>query len=1070
MKTAFILAYAGSGAAALIYQLVWMRLLSLQLGHTVGAVGTVLGAFMGGLAVGALIAGRGAVRLEPRQALRAYAATEGLIAVSALAFPVILGAFDPFLRWAYGDAPGWEFALARVVCSFSLVVAPAALMGATFPLAIRGVLRDSAQAGRRAARLYAINTAGATVGAVATGFVLLPALGLRGTTLVGIVLNLAAAAVAWILSAREHAEAPLRDRAVSPAAKTTRPRRREPRERRDGAAPDRAPTPYWLLAVVLAASGFASLLLEVVFTRVLAIALGPTSYAFAAMLTAFVGGIALGAMMAATIPWTRRGAAVALGLAMLLAAAAAAFAGWFAGAKLPMLMATAVSGPSTAARDMIVRQAVYAVAVLLPVSLSFGALFPIAAVLVGSSDGSIAREMSLMYGINTVGAVAGSLCAAFVLIPWYGLQQTLQLTSAFAVGVAALTFLALQAPGMVRAAGLGVAAVTGLAIFTVPAWDANLLSSGGYKYAAEVRDLNLDLTIGLRAGRLLYYKEGAVATVSVRQLAGQMALAIDGKVDASNGPDMLTQKLLGHLPLLLHERPEDICVIGLGSGVTLAAALRHGVTHADVIEISPEVVEASRLFRADNDGALEDQRTRLLVTDGRSHLRLGSRKYDVIISEPSNPWMAGVSSLFTREFFLAARERLAPGGVICQWAHTYDIDPDDLRSIAATFASVFPNGTVWLVGDGDVLFIASNDERGPRLENILSGWTRPGVAADLGEVAVADTFSLLSLYLSGQAGLQRYSDGAVIQTDDRMRLEFTGPLALYAQLGPQNVAALHTLAERRHLPPPLQELIDRSGAVEWKHRAQMLLKAHAYGAAFDDFARSVRQNPEDEQALAGWMDAARGANRIDEVRQALETLVRARPRSVPVRVALARLLAASGVFDQAVAQAEEVVAMEPDGARGLELLASIVADAGSADRLGPLVGRLQQQHPGRPETWYYSAVLSFLNDQLPQAIGFAERAVAMNPSHVLAHNLIGSAHARMGNRDRAREAFRTSLERNPQESSTYTNLGLLELEGGNLDLASSYFAEALTLDPSDELARENLSVATETKRRLEQAG
>ena len=188
----------------------------------------------------------------------------------------------------------------------------------------------------------------------------------------------------------------------------------------------------------------------------------------------------------------------------------------------------------------------------------------------------------------------------------------------------------------------------------------------------------------LRAGTLEYYKEGAAATVSVRRLTGTTSLAIDGKVDASNAGDMLTQRMLGLLPVLVHGQARDICIIGLGSGVTLGSALSSGVVeHADVVEISPEVVEASHFFDRENGSALAKPGVRLIVGDGRSHLLLTPQRYDVIVSEPSNPWMAGVASLFTREFFEAARARLKPDGLLCQWAHTYDISPQDLQSIVA---------------------------------------------------------------------------------------------------------------------------------------------------------------------------------------------------------------------------------------------------------------------------------------------------------------------------------------------------------------------------------------------------
>jgi hypothetical protein len=223
-----------------------------------------------------------------------------------------------------------------------------------------------------------------------------------------------------------------------------------------------------------------------------------------------------------------------------------------------------------------------------------------------------------------------------------------------------------------------------------------------------------DRDAALGAGRLLYYREGAMGTVSVKALTGDRSLAIDGKVDASTARDMLTQKALAHLPLLLHPNPRTAAVVGLGSGVTLGAALVHPLESADVVEISPEVVAASRFFDAENRRALDDPRAHLVAGDGRSHLALTRQRYDVVISEPSNPWMAGVAALFTDTFFRTVRDRLTPGGIFCQWAHTYDINDADLRSIVATFRSVFPEGTMWLVADGDLLLVGSTASLEPR--------------------------------------------------------------------------------------------------------------------------------------------------------------------------------------------------------------------------------------------------------------------------------------------------------------------------------------------------------------------
>jgi len=1039
----FVVAYMCSGAAGLIYQIVWMRLLSLQLGHTVAAVGTVLAAYMGGLAAGALIGGHLAPRLDRGGALRGYAAVECMIALCALALPFALHALEPLLAWAYGDEPGLTFALVRIASSLALVFIPAAAMGITFPLAIRWFVGAASNTGRDAGGLYALNTVGAAIGALVTGFVLIPAIGLFATTFVGIILNLTAAAGAWLI-------------AKQPPLATVTPRSRRRARTTKVAA---RPVAQWLPGAVLGLSGFIALVYEVTFTRVLALALGPTTYAFAAMLTAFVSGIAIGAALSSRVTWTRKSPALWLGLLMLASAAAASGAGWFAGTRLPLLIAETVADPTVGAGTILVRESFYAVGVLLPLACVLGAVFPIGATLAARSDDGVAREVAMIYGLNTIGAVAGSLAGAFLFLPLFGLQQTLQVAGVLAVSTGVLAFVAGGLTSRQRATSMATAVTTAALVFTVPTWDLDLLSSGGYTYASDVDDTEVDLATSLKAGTLLYYKEGGTATVSVRRLAGTIALAIDGKVDASNWADMLTQKLLAHLPLLLHPDAHDVCVIGLGSGVTLGAALRHEIDRADVVEISPEVVEASQFFADDNGHALEDPRTRLIVGDGRSHLQLTADRYDVIISQPSNPWMAGVAALFTHDFFLAARDRLAPGGIFCQWAHTYDITDADLRSIAATFASVFPNGTLWLIGEADVLFIASNDPLGSRLDGLADEMQSPDVATDLAAVSVFDAFSLLSLYVAGPQELLRYGQGAFVQTDDHPLLEFSGPRGVYDRDGNENVATLRALLDPTRVPAALRTARVAAGAREWRNRGQMLLMAQAHATAYDAFSRSVELNPDDETALVGLVEAAGAGQRLVEAQSVLETAARARSGSSAVRIALARLLAATGAFDAATARAEEAITTEPNNPRGIEMLASIFGDTGDVDRLRPLATRMQQTHPEREETWYYGALASFLDGNLREAIARAQRVTEMNSQHAAAHNLIGAASATLGQRDRARQAFRASLEADPRDAATYTNLGLLEMESGNLDAAVAYFTESLSLDPYGEVPRANLSAA-----------
>ena len=421
----------------------------------------------------------------------------------------------------------------------------------------------------------------------------------------------------------------------------------------------------------------------------------------------------------------------------------------------------------------------------------------------------------------------------------------------------------------------------------------------------------------LRAGTIEYYREGAAATVSVRRLGGSRALAIDGKVDASNVVDMLTQRLLGLLPVLLHPNPQDLLVIGLGSGVTLGSALASGeVRHADVVEISPEVVEASAFFSRESGGALQAPGVRLVIGDGRSHLLLTTRRYDVIISEPSNPWMAGVAALFTREFFEAARARLKPDGLLCQWAHTYEISASDLKSIVGTFTSVFPQGTMWLVGDGDLLLIGTT---GADIESRLAGIadrSRIGsIPAALTDVAIAPSaapFVLLSQFAGGPAALAAYSRGAALQTDDRMSLEFTAVRAMYARSAGDNATAIRALGAEGRLPRIVSSTLNAADAQSWTARGRTGLKAEAYGMAYESFRRAVALDSRATDALRGASQAAAGSRRLADVQRWLEALVAEEQANVPARVELAHVLAAAGDATNAIAAATEASRLEPE--------------------------------------------------------------------------------------------------------------------------------------------------------------
>ena len=1078
-----------SGAAALVYEVLWLRLLTLWLGHGTAAAGTVLAAFMGGLAAGAWLGGRLATVLSPRRALQTYAGLEITIALGALALPAAFALVHPLLGSTYANGDGGlTFTLTRTAVSLLLVSIPALAMGATYPLAVRWFTASSqlpplayrrstrpphprgaatgpigeqdttdaaARTAQRAGRIYATNTAGAAGGVALAGFVLLPLLGMDGTTIVAIGLNALAAAGACLLAAYE-TDGPSsldHDQQTSSPSDTDRSRlaflargRTPPRDSYLGGRTERR-----LAGSALAVSGFVALVYEVIWTRILAMVLGPTAYSFSSMLLAFITGLAIGGVRASALRARTRHPGTWLGV-MLVVAAAAALGAALVVDRLPLVMAAAVTSPGAGFASVLQLQVALGIGVQLPMTVALGAAFPLALAHAAPAADDAPRSAARLYTANTAGAIAGAVAASFYLVPVLGLQTALRLTVALTMAAGLVVCMA-TTPRRGRFA-VAAAALALLGPLLLPQWNRELLANGGYRYASS----SGDVTTALEAGRLLFYRDGAAGTVSVRQLPGVRSMAIDGKVDASNAEDMLTQRLLAHLPLLLHERPRDVLVIGLGSGVTTGSALRHPVERVDVVEISPEVVEASAYFETENSHALADPRTRLIVGDGRSHLLLGSRQYDVIISEPSNPWMAGVASLFTREFFAAARDRLVPGGILCQWAHTYNISDADLRSIAATFLDTFPNGSAWLVGESDLLLIGSHEPIAALERGVETAWDRPGVAADLSGVSVHDAYSLLTLFVAQGVDLQRYANGGVIQTDAALSLEYSAPRAIYGRYQEANVNALRAIEVTARRPPAVRLVETAPSAAQRRNRGIMRLRANAGAAAYEDFSAAIRHSPRDEDALDGLVRAAARANTLNEAEQVLRE-VAAATRSAPALVALSRLLAMSGRSDEATNTARDAALIEPGNAAVLHQLSVMYADRGDQDALSQLARIVEPSPAHRTVALYCAARLALLRGDLPTAARAASDLVSLKRDAETL-TLLGVIRTDMGQFAGAREAFEASLALAPRDAVVLAKLGLVELRSGNTASAVERFSEALFVQPTYAPALTGLSQAS----------
>jgi spermidine synthase len=990
---------------------------------------------MGGLAIGAAIAGRRAASLTAGGALRLCAICEAAVALSALFVPLAVQAATPLLAGAYANGDGTAaFGLVRVLVALAALAIPTMAMGATYPLVVRALPNAGGAA-------YAANTFGAALGAALAGFILLPAIGLRATTFVAVLLNFVAAAGFWVAARRLRAEPP-------------------PVHTRHSAFSIEPASASVLIAIGL--SGFIGLASEVAWTRVLAMIVGPTTYAFSGMLVTFIVGIAVGSTLgafAARRLRTEAGLRVSLAVTFLVAAAGASLAVAVAG-RGPLLVGRWVARPDASFGWIVAAELGVAAVLLLPITLALGAAFPLALAAAETrlKPRTTATTAAQVYVANTIGAIAGSLAGGWLLVPLLGLRGTIVMLAA--IGAAAAAVLALTT-GRVRhsIATAGAAAVIAAVLFSLPRWDPELMSGGAYKYAPYLR--GGDLETGLLSGELLYYREGTAGTVTVRRTAASTALAIDGKVDASNDADMLTQRLLAHLPLLLHSSPRHVAIIGLGSGVTAGSALAHDVARVDVLEISPQVVEASAYFSRENNEPLRDPRLNVIVGDGRSHLKLGSSRYDVIVSEPSNPWMSGVANLFTREFFEAARARLAPKGLLCQWAHTYDITTEDLRSIAATFVSVFPDSQMWLVGEGDLLLIGGPDGVTADAGRVASALGNPRVRRDLEQVGVRSVFSLFSLFAGDGDALREFSAGALVQTDDFLALEFSAPRAIFGRSSDQNARDLRRRAAGARRPPAVAQVFAAATAADWRDRGRMLAAADAHHAALEDLTRAARLDPRDRETLD---QLARTAARTEQLQMAdrmFEELIAKDPGNEAARLERSRLAAARGDYALARQLAVEAGKLDPRSQAALEQLAAVVADEEDAEALAVVVSGLQEAAPGSAPTLYYAASLEFLKGNPPRAAELAAQAAALRPGDARAHNLAGAAYGALGRVDRARASFRAALVADPEDPVAYVNLGTLELQGANPAAAGRYFMDALALEPSSVPAREGLARSLE---------
>ncbi len=738
-----------SGSSGLIYEIIWSRKLGLIFGSTVFAVSTILTVFFSGLALGAILIGRSMDR--GRNPVSTYVTLEVLLGLFGICSPLIFLGIDgiyyhiqPFVSSSLGG-----LTTVRFVLSFLGLLIPTTLMGATLPVLVKLVVKADEDVASDAGRLYAVNTLGAALGTILATIVLIPLVGVNASLYIAGSINLLVGAVAYAL---------FRDEEFAPAP--------APRLLSERHTPDEK---YFigLFAVV----GFISMVYQVAWIRLLIQVTGSTIYTFGLMLSVFIVGVGLGSEISTRFLGRIKSAVLAFALVEI---AASAYSLWIVGYfdRLPLLF-TSMALEREGFASLLTLKVLINVIVLLFPTLMFGAAFPLVASIFSGKAARSGGDIGIVYSFNTIGGVFGSFIGGFFLLPALGTQATIISMSVAGLVVASLIGMKLQPIG-----GRAAVAATCLVALLIGAavhhpWNRQLINSGPYLLQYP----NLNTMYEFAGQKTFYYDEGVNVNVSVIGDLKPTTIYINGKPMASTAiTDVANQYLLGHIPMLLHPNPRSSVVIGLGAGMTFSALVRHGAP-ADAIEISPEIVEGTRLFAPYNRSVLDQPNANVIFDDGRNYLRTTRKKYDVITEDPLDPFFMGSGYLYDLEHFENAKRALNPGGIMCQYLPLYQVGLEEARIIIKTFHAVFPHVSAWFAFS-DLLLIGSQEPLLIDLENLRRRIEQPAIARDLREVGIDNEYDFLANYLFDQTEIAEIGGDLPLNTDDYPIIEYMTPRAL----------------------------------------------------------------------------------------------------------------------------------------------------------------------------------------------------------------------------------------------------------------------------------------------------
>ena len=915
---------------------------------------------MGGLALGSFVGGK--IIDRDFNPLAAYAILEAGIGIYCLLIPLFIELAFPLFQWIYlnlGDSYTQTSLVRFLVCGVLLII-PATFMGATLPVLSKFVSRDENFIGKDVGTLYSINTFGAVVGALASAFIFMRFLGVQATISVAAAANICIALIIYFIF-----KPPLKERLSYLAS----PSKEESAslQKRD-----------LFILLSFAVTGLAALVYQVAWTRILSLLLGSSVYAFSLILAVFIFGLALGTVTASNLLTRIRCLVKGYGISQIIIGFSSLSIAPLFG-RIPFVNRWVYENLGQQFQLIQGANFITILGLLFIPTFFMGAQFPIVIKILATKLETVGQNVGRAYAFNTVGSIIGSFLAGFVLIPMLGIQATI-LSMVFLNVLLGITLLVL---GSQLSFNWKMYVLPGVFIFCVlianwiAPWDKSVISSGSFM-PYRIGDLQ---EAELKKNKILFFKEGIHTTVTTElSPSGNIFLRVNGKTDASLALDMRTQLLSGYLPMLFHTNPKSALVIGQGSGITLGAVEQFPVNKINLVEISPAVIDGSRFFDPFNHDALNDERLSILLEDGRNHIALSKKSYDVIVSEPSNPWISGVGALFTVDFFDLLKKRLNPGGLACIWVHT-NMSPDSFKSIIRSFTEKFPFVTMWesIAGD-DYLLIGSEQEYRLSFEKAQKYLANEITGKDFAHIGIRNVPDLMSLMIMSRPKLVEFSKNTTLHTDDNSFLEFNAPEYVYKD---ERDLLVRQLTPFIQLQPEFVKFENIQPEIITRVNKR-LLRLERSESQIEEIKRKAR--------MTTLLEQAETAYNVGDITQALafyEKVLVLDPQHILAQMNIGNIYRELKLIEKAEKAYLKTLNSNPFYVFGSLSLARLYIFSGQPDKAIKIINDTLEWYDGDHELSLFMGLAYAFKKDARRAIEEFETSLKWNPNYSLAHFYLG---------------------------------------------------------------------------------